>query len=62
MCILLWRVGLYPSGAPSTIYLTTPISNNFVSWQGAANGGIYNCLGPTPVTNRTWGQIKTLYR
>jgi len=46
----------YPS-----IYLTAPFENNYVTWQGGAIGGA-GCPGATPTLNRTWGQIKTLYR
>jgi len=62
VCMVLNYVGLYPPGAPTSTNLYTPISNNFVSWQGAVNGGLHTCLAATPAQNHTWGQIKTIYR
>lgn len=35
--------------------LTTPITQNVITWQGTRSG-------LTPVTHRTWGQVKSLYR
>jgi hypothetical protein len=32
--------------------ITNPLTSNTVTWQG----------GPTPTQNRTWGQIKSIYR
>jgi hypothetical protein len=37
--------------------LLVPLDNYYASWQG---GGIHLCS--TPTVNRTWGQVKTLYR
>ncbi len=39
--------------------LSYPISNASLCWQGAPGG---YCFDPTPVANRTWGQVKSLYR
>ena len=61
MCIVLSTVGLYPPGATQGTALFSPISNNFVSWQGGA-GGNSQCHGAAPATNHTWGQIKAIYR
>lgn len=43
------------------ITLTSPLTSNYVTWQGGAIGGP-GCPGATPTLNRTWGQLKTLYR
>lgn len=32
--------------------ITNPLTSNYVTWQG----------GPTPTQNRTWGQLKSIYR
>ncbi len=39
--------------------LQYPIANGTLCWQGTP--GRY-CFDPTPVANRTWGQLKSLYR
>jgi len=45
--------------------------SNFATWQGGAGvtvppgpwtGGGIGCPAATPTTNKTWGQVKTLYR
>jgi len=47
-----------PGGSPKLI---TAATNNFVTWQGGAIGGT-GCPAEVPVINRTWGQVKSLYR
>jgi len=60
VCLVLNRVGLTPStGSPVTLF--NALSDNFVGWQGGAGDG-YSCSGATPALNRTWGQIKSVYR
>jgi hypothetical protein len=47
-----------PGGSPA---VTSPLTSNFVTWQGgqiAAPG----CPAATPTVNRTWGQVKSIYR
>jgi hypothetical protein len=41
-------------------HLTSPITSNFITWQGGAVGG--GCPGATPTINRSWGAVKSLYR
>ena len=36
----------------------TPITQAYVTYAG----GIPNCLAVVPTQNRTWGQVKALYR
>src|SRR5262245_6357052 len=64
VCLMLSQVSLYPPGAASGTPLLLPLTNQFVGWQGGIGGvgGGFTCFGPTPTLNRTWGQIKTLYR
>lgn len=64
VCLMLSQVSLYPPGSPSGTPLFLPLTNTFVGWQGGVGGvgGGFTCFGPTPTLNRTWGQIKTLYR
>src|SRR5262245_10065398 len=42
----------------SSVVLTAPLVRNFVTWQADPLG----CPASTPVLNRTWGAVKTLYR
>jgi hypothetical protein len=36
-------------------------TDNFITWQGGAIGGL-GCPLATPTQNKTWGQVKSLYR
>ncbi len=36
-------------------------ADNFITWQGGAIGGL-GCPLATPAKNKTWGQVKSLYR
>jgi hypothetical protein len=50
------------SEAPATTYyLNSPLYNNYITWQ---DGGVTGngCPGATPALNRTWGQLKSIYR
>jgi hypothetical protein len=38
-----------------------PLNRNFVTWQGG-QGVPGGCPGATPTQNKTWGQVKSLYR
>jgi len=38
--------------------ISTPILNQCITWQGGAAG----LCGETPAQNKTWGQVKSLYR
>jgi hypothetical protein len=67
-CITLNEISLYQSPGLSDYRLQCPRLSNFVAWQGGAVGGSA-CPGSdppppcvTPVLNRTWGGIKSIYR
>jgi hypothetical protein len=59
MCIVLNQVNLSePAPAPDAVITTPPLGGrNIVTWQGAGA----NCAA-VPVKNKTWGQVKSLYR
>ena len=61
MCIRVEDVDLYLTSADSAPVsrLTTPLVRGFVTWQGAATT---LCMGVVPARNRTWGEIRSLYR
>jgi len=47
-----------PGGSPR---ITNPLTSNFVTWQSYPEGA-GGCPGVTPAVNRTWGQVKSIYR
>lgn len=51
-------IGQQPGTPGESPLVTTARDNNCVSWQGGIPNG---CLA-TPTRNRTWGQVKSLYR
>jgi hypothetical protein len=59
-CIVLNEIQLLqPAGTPGgSPALTVPDSNNYLMWQNYVS----NCPFIVPVANRTWGQVKSLYR
>ena len=59
MCIVFNSAALSePAPAPDAILSGPPTGGrNVITWQGAGA----NCAA-VPVRNRTWGQIKSLYR
>ena len=64
MCMCLENLTLYQTaGTPpmDAILLTEAASRNYVTWQGGAVPWS-GCPGATPVKNRTWGSVKSLYR
>jgi hypothetical protein len=63
VCIVLNEIKLtQPAGTPGgSPVLTNPVQQNFVTWQGGAVGGA-GCPGATPAINKTWGQVKAIYR
>jgi hypothetical protein len=65
-CLVLNRVIINQPAGVGDATLTTPMVGNFVSYNGGAVGGGPNggsgCPGATPSQNRTWGQVKSLYR
>jgi hypothetical protein len=52
----------YLSGPAQQIIFSTDQTNPpYITWQNSAND-VFNCPIPTPVRQRTWGEIKSLYR
>lgn len=68
VCIVLTEMKLtQPVGTPvGSPIISAPLSSNYVTWQGApAFCAAADYVPPgctTPVMNRTWGQMKGLYR
>ena len=62
VCIVLNDVLIsQPAGtAGGSPAVTNPRERNFITWQGGAIGG--GCPGATPAINKTWGQVKSIYR
>jgi len=67
-CIILNELTLYQPSGLGDYRICNPLNGNFIMWQGGAIGG-GGCPGAdyqypcsTPVLDRTWGQIKGLYR
>ena len=63
VCVVLNEITItQPPGTPGeSPKVTNPLGSNFVTWQGGAVGGA-GCPGATPTINKTWGQVKSLYR
>jgi hypothetical protein len=59
-CIVLNEIRLtQPAGTPGgSPAISNPLNNNYLQWQAF----VANCPFIVPVKNRTWGQIKSLYR
>jgi len=58
-CIVFNELQLFqPPEQNNDPVITNPIDRNFVTWQG----GSASCPQSTPTTNRSWGQVKSLYR
>ena len=66
MCIALIGVHVTSADPRFDVHLsigfrpTDQLSDSFVLWQPAA--GQTNCFKPVPVIDRTWGEVKALYR
>ena len=58
-CLVLNEV-LLTSNNSGDYRFTNPLANNVVTWQGGIFCYAYSCTVPT--LNRTWGQLKGLYR
>lgn len=58
VCIVLNEIRLSRPGGTRAVPIVTPDVRNQITWQGGAGA---NCA-VVPVKNRTWGQIKSLYR
>lgn len=63
VCVVLneLQIGQVAGTAGGSPILNNPLTSNFVTWQGGAIGGA-GCPGATPTVNRTWGQVKSIYR
>lgn len=61
VCIVLLRVQLVQPAPLPTFDVKNPRDSSYATWQ---NGAIntFGCPGGSPVANRTWGQVKGLYR
>lgn len=60
VCLVLNEV-LLTSNNSGDNRLTNPITSNYVTWQGGVVSAP-GCPGATPTINKTWGQVKSLYR
>jgi hypothetical protein len=65
-CLVMNRLVIAQPAGVGDVTITTPIVSNYVTYGGGAVGGGPNggtgCPGATPSQNRTWGQVKSLYR
>jgi hypothetical protein len=59
VCLVLNDLTLSDINA-NTITVNTVLTSNFVTWQGAFPAP--GCPGVVPTVNRTWGQVKSIYR
>ena len=56
-CLILRSVEFLDSNHPYPISMPIPDATSMLAWQGT----VAHCIA-TPVRNRTWGSIKSLYR
>jgi hypothetical protein len=61
VCVVLNEIKLEEGHSPVSHSLVNPDTQNHVTWQGGAISPP-GCPGSTPVLNRTWGAVKSLYR
>ena len=61
VCVVLNQVRIAQPAPDPTYAIENPRDNNFTTWQGGAVGGA-GCPGVVPTQNRSWGQVKSLYR
>ncbi|HKQ58537.1 MAG TPA: hypothetical protein VJY35_11775 [Candidatus Eisenbacteria bacterium] len=59
ICLVLTSLALTDINA-TTLSITNPLNNNFITFHGGAVPG--GCPGAVPAVNRTWGQVKSIYR
>jgi hypothetical protein len=59
-CLVLNRLLIAQPAGVGDVTITNPIVSNYVTYNGGTVGG--GCPGATPSQNRTWGQVKSLYR
>ena len=68
VCIVFNSINVVPPAPAVGVKLTGPSNgtdSHFATWQGGAGvvvGALIGCPAATPTTNKTWGQVKTLYR
>ena len=60
-CLVLNRLVVNQPAGVGDATITTPMVGNYVTYNGGVIGGA-GCPGATPTQNRTWGQVKSLYR
>ncbi len=63
VCLLVEHIDVQSTGG--TVRLSGPLVRDQVGWQGGNFGTPTGCFGlgcPDPARNRTWGEIKSLYR
>ena len=59
VCIVLDNIQLFqPPEQNNDPMISSPADRNFVTWQAADP----TCPASTPAANKTWGQVKSLYR
>ena len=65
-CFVLNRLVINQPAGVGDAVITTPMVRTYVTYAGGVVGGGPNggtgCPGATPAQNRTWGQVKSLYR
>lgn len=57
-CMIAEQLVLYQDSPGPSFTLTTPLHTAFATW----NNAYPNCSADVPVRNRSWGQVKSLYR
>jgi hypothetical protein len=68
VCIMLTSITMTGSAPASTVHLsgsTLGGDSNYVTWQGGGSptvGSVTGCPAATPVRNRTWSSLKSMYR
>lgn len=61
VCMVLNLVRIAQPAPDPTFAVENPLVNNYATWQGGQVGG-QGCPGVVPTQNRSWGQVKSLYR
>jgi hypothetical protein len=63
VCVVLNEILItQPAGTPGeSPKVNTPLASNYVTWQGGVIGAP-GCPQATPTINKTWGQVKSIYR
>ncbi|MFN8589521.1 MAG: hypothetical protein U0704_17145 [Candidatus Eisenbacteria bacterium] len=60
VCIVLNEIKLTQPAGVGDFRIQSPATRNYVTWQGGVVAG--GCPAVVPAQNRTWGQVKSLYR